>query len=181
MRKVLKIWAALMAFAFLQFIIVSCTGTQVAHSSSCSCPAGPQGATGPQGQAGPTGPQGLPGATGSMGPQGLLGATGPMGPQGQQGVQGPQGAAGTGGVGIWYSVNKAFNVFMTRRLPLSSNPRLRSPKRAAICSLAMVPFPAGVIKGTLTASSRLGVLLFFRQVSLLVAMFPAAVPGYERV
>ena len=63
-------------------------------------PAGPIGATGPQGIQGLPGTNGAAGATGSQGIQGLTGTTGAVGatgPQGPQGDQGPQGIAGTNG------------------------------------------------------------------------------------
>lgn len=90
MRKAIKMLAALLAFAFVQFIIVSCSNKPLAQSQTCNCPAGPQGQTGAQGPQGPTG------ATGPAGPQGPTGATGPVGPQG------PQGPSGTAGSGVWF-------------------------------------------------------------------------------
>jgi hypothetical protein len=78
MSRVLKMCFALFAFAFVQFIIVSCSNTQVAQSSTCNCPAGPQG---------PQGSQGVPGLTGATGATGLTG---------------PQGPAGTAGSGVWF-------------------------------------------------------------------------------
>jgi Collagen triple helix repeat (20 copies) len=93
MRKAVQMLVALLAFAFVQFIIVSCSNKPLAQSQTCNCPAGPQGPTGAQG---PAGPQGLTGATGPVGPQGPTGATGPAGPQG------PQGPPGTAGSGVWF-------------------------------------------------------------------------------
>ncbi len=54
--------------------------------TSCTCPPGPQGATGPQGIAGAQGPTGL---TGPAGAQGLAGPTGLTGPAGATGPVGP--------------------------------------------------------------------------------------------
>ena len=62
-----------------------------------SLPAGPKGATGPQGETGAVGPTGATGATGAVGPMGATGATGATGPAGATGPQGDTGATGVGG------------------------------------------------------------------------------------
>ncbi|HQD73380.1 MAG TPA: collagen-like protein, partial [Clostridiales bacterium] len=63
-------------------------------------PAGPTGATGPEGPAGPTGPtgpEGPIGPTGPTGPEGPIGPTGPTGPEGPIGPTGPTGPEGPTG------------------------------------------------------------------------------------
>jgi hypothetical protein len=60
-------------------------------------PAGPRGATGPQGPKGETGPRGLTGTQGLRGETGAAGLPGARGPQGEPGAKGAAGAAGPAG------------------------------------------------------------------------------------
>lgn len=82
---------------------ISLSGQSLSLSNgggSVNLPAGPTGATGPQGPAGPTGATGPQGPAGATGATGLTGATGPQGNTGPQGPAGPTGATGlTGATG----------------------------------------------------------------------------------
>jgi Collagen triple helix repeat (20 copies) len=112
MRKAVQMIVALLAFAFVQFIVVSCSNKPLAQSQTCNCPAGAQGPTGAQG---PAGPQGLTGAMGPAGPQGPTGATGPVG---------PQGPAGTAGSGVWYGSSNVVALTTTPSSIIQPAPQL---------------------------------------------------------
>jgi Collagen triple helix repeat (20 copies) len=116
MRKALKMLAALLAFAFVQFIIVSCSSKTTAQT--CNCPAGPQGPQGVQGPTGAIGATGATGAQGPAGPQGPTGATGPTGPQG------PQGPSGTAGSGVWFGGSNLGTLTTTPASILQPAPQL---------------------------------------------------------